>query len=218
MKTENNHLKKLIEKGENQQLDFKFEISDAAKIARTLVAFANTDGGKLLIGVKDNGVIKGVESDEEYYMVENAAHRFCRPEVKFNSKEWTVNAKKVLEIDIPKSSNLPHRAPDHSGRHRAYIRVKDENILANGVIMKYWKNLTSGKKVRFTYSKTVQKLLTYMRQNQYVSMKEIIRETGLSKYKAEQLLADLIQLYIVDINMNAKSASYSIKDIPIELQ
>lgn len=58
----------LIEQGEHQQLDFKFEVSDSKKIARTLSAFANTDGGRLLIGVKDNGAISGVRSEEEYYM------------------------------------------------------------------------------------------------------------------------------------------------------
>ena len=56
------YIQNLIEQGENQMLDFKFEISDARKIARTLVAFSNTDGGKLLIGVKDQpGIIIVVE-------------------------------------------------------------------------------------------------------------------------------------------------------------
>jgi len=70
----------LIEEGEHQQLDFKFEISDSKKIARSLVAFANTDGGKLLVGVKDNGAIAGVRSDEEFHMVEAAAQLYCRPD------------------------------------------------------------------------------------------------------------------------------------------
>ena len=46
------HITKLIAEGEHQQLDFKFEISDAHKIARTLVAFANTGGGRLLVDRK----------------------------------------------------------------------------------------------------------------------------------------------------------------------
>ena len=61
----------------------KFEISDARKIAKTLSAFANTDGGKLLIGVKDNGKIAGVRSDEEQYMIEAAAGLYCSPEVNY---------------------------------------------------------------------------------------------------------------------------------------
>ena len=73
----------LIEQGEHQQLDFKFEVSDSKKIARTLSAFANTDGGRLLIGVKDNGNISGVRSEEEYYMIEAASKMYTRPEVPF---------------------------------------------------------------------------------------------------------------------------------------
>ena len=52
--TDTDYIHALIAEGEHQQQDFKFEISDARKIAKTLSAFANTDGGRLLIGVKDN--------------------------------------------------------------------------------------------------------------------------------------------------------------------
>ena len=60
--TDTEYIHILIAEGEHQQQDFKFEISDARKIARTLSAFSNTDGGRLLIGVKDNGKIAGVRS------------------------------------------------------------------------------------------------------------------------------------------------------------
>ena len=66
--TDTEYIHLLIAEGEHQRQDFKFEISDARKIAKTLSAFANTDGGRLLIGVKDNGKIAGVRSDEEQYM------------------------------------------------------------------------------------------------------------------------------------------------------
>ena len=102
-------IKTLITQGEHQQLDFKFEISDAARIARSLVAFANTDGGKLLIGVKDNGVIRGIRSDEEKYMLENAAQNYCQPEVAFSAKEWEIDEKVILEVDIPFSKKHIHK-------------------------------------------------------------------------------------------------------------
>ena len=72
------YIYKLIEEGEHQQQDFKFEISDARKIAKSLSAFSNTDGGRLLIGVKDNGKIAGVRSEEEIYMIEAAAKLYCQ--------------------------------------------------------------------------------------------------------------------------------------------
>jgi len=59
VKKKDNHIQNLISEGEHQMLDFKFEISDSRRIARSLAAFANTDGGRLLVGVKDNGAIAG---------------------------------------------------------------------------------------------------------------------------------------------------------------
>ena len=81
--TDTEYIHLLIAEGEHQRQDFKFEISDARKIAKTLSAFANTDGGRLLIGVKDNGKIAGVRSDEEQYMIEAAAQMYCQPEVNY---------------------------------------------------------------------------------------------------------------------------------------
>ncbi|NCB09310.1 MAG: ATP-binding protein, partial [Bacteroidia bacterium] len=88
-------LYKLIEEGEHQQQDFKYCINDSKKIAKSLVAFANTDGGRLLIGVKDNGKIAGVRTDEEFYMVEAAAKIYSKPPVHFSTKQWLVEGKTV---------------------------------------------------------------------------------------------------------------------------
>ena len=74
-------MQRLIEEGEHEHQDFKFAISDARKIARSVSAFANNDGGSLLIGVKDNGVIAGVRNDEDIYVVEQAAQMYCEPSV-----------------------------------------------------------------------------------------------------------------------------------------
>src|SRR5438105_10156166 len=109
-------IKHLIAEGEGQQLDFKYHIGSAAKIAKTLVAFANTDGGKLLLGVKDNGNIIGVESEEEFYMVELAAEQFCKPPVGFEVKEWESEGKTVLEVFVPRSAEKPHYAKDENGK------------------------------------------------------------------------------------------------------
>lgn len=201
-------VKTLIAQGEHQQLDFKFEISDAAKIARSLVAFANTDGGKLLIGVKDNGVIAGVRSEEEKFMLENAAQRYCKPEVHFTTKPWLVDGKHVLEAIIPPSTLVPHRAPDHNGNYRAFVRVNDQNLLANGVLMKVWKKRMAGKNVHFEYTETIQELLLFLQNNRQVSLKETRQITGLSKFRAEQILSDLIILEVIEMKMTEMETTF----------
>ena len=57
-------IKSLILQGEGVMLDFKKTITNTGKIAKSLVAFANNKGGKLLIGVAYDGSIKGVKSEE----------------------------------------------------------------------------------------------------------------------------------------------------------
>lgn len=105
--TDTDYIHALIAEGEHQQQDFKFEISDARKIAKTLSAFANTDGGRLLIGVKDNGKIAGVRSDEEKYMIEAAAQLYCRPEVDYSMQTFHVEGRSVLVVQIDESEHKP---------------------------------------------------------------------------------------------------------------
>ena len=69
------YLLSLIREGEHQQQDFKYRVSDAHKLAKSVSAFANTDGGRLLIGVRDDGNMSGVRSEEEIYMMHQAAYR-----------------------------------------------------------------------------------------------------------------------------------------------
>ncbi len=206
------HIKTLIEQGEHLKLDFKFEISDAAKIARSLVAFANTDGGKLLIGVKDNGDIAGVRSNEEYFMLENAAQRFCQPEVEFTSKEWIVDAKKVLEVTIRKSPSAPHRAPDNNGYYKAYLRVADQNLLANGVLMKVWKRKAEQKDIKISYTQTESGLLQYIKKNGSITLDDFKTLSQISKFKAESILADFIVLDILRMELYEYSAKYFLKE------
>ena len=114
--TDTDYIHTLIAEGEHQQQDFKFEISDARKIAKTLSAFANTDGGRLLIGVKDNGRIAGVRSEEEKYMIEAAAQLYCIPEIDYTLQTYIVEGKQVLVATIEENPHKPVYAKDENGK------------------------------------------------------------------------------------------------------
>lgn len=205
------HIHNLILQGEHQQLDFKFEISDSRKIARTLVAFTNTDGGKLLIGVKDNGAIAGVRSDEEFYMVEAAASMYCKPRIEFEVKEWEINGKTVLEVDIPRRGDGPFYAQDEEGRWMAYIRVKDQNLLANTVMLKVWRRKHRSKSNFLEYTETEALLLDYLERNGEISLNQFRKEAGIPRQIAEKVLVNLICMDIINIEMEEKGAVYRLR-------
>ena len=124
-------IQELISQGEHQQQDFKYCISSVSKIAHSLSAFSNTDGGRLLVGVRDNGRIAGVSSEEEIYMIDAAAKSFCSPSVECEMQTITAEGHNVLVVTIPPSSNRPIRAREEDGKYCAYIRINDENVIAS---------------------------------------------------------------------------------------
>ena len=183
-----------IEEGEHQQQDFKFEVSDSRKIARTLSAFANTDGGRLLIGVKDNGVVAGVRSEEEYYMIEAASQMYTRPEVPFSAKRWELEGKTVLEVDIAPCAERPYTAPDKDGHYKAYIRVADENILANDVLVRSWKKRGQPDGTLLKVSRPVELLFDYLQTHEWISDRQFCRLAHLPYYVARSILSDLLAM------------------------
>lgn len=202
----------LIEQGEGLYLDFKFEVSAPSKIARSLASFANTEGGKLLIGVEDSGKISGIKSEEEYYMLKDSANKYCNPKVNFTSKEWIIKGKKVLEVSITKSSDAPHRAPDNRGKLRAYIRVNDQNILANGIQMKIWKKLADNKDIKLVYSDDVRLLLKIIRNHSSLTLSQLFFMLDISRYKIENILAELIIMKIIKMHVSEFDSSFSLCD------
>lgn len=205
------YIRKLIAQGEHQQQDFKFEISDSKKIARSLVAFSNTDGGRLLVGVKDNGVVAGVRSEEEFYMVEAAAQMYCKPEVKFRMKEWNVDGKKVLEVEIPKNTlDGPFSAPDKDGKWMVYIRVKDQNLLANTVMLSVWKMQKRQQGITIRYTDKEKILMDFLDKNPEVTLSMFKKIAGISRKVAEKVLVDLITLDIIKMKITEKAVFYKI--------
>lgn len=209
------YIHKMIAQGEHQQLDFKFEISDSRKIARTLVAFANTDGGRLLIGVKDNGSVAGVRSEEEYYMVEAAAQMYCKPEVTFSSREWNVDGKLVLEIVVAKSNATKHKAPLKDDDYKVFIRVGDKNILADSILVRYWKRQAEKTPVKISFTEPEMVLLRQLSDNQQITLHQFMDLAGIGKKLAEKIIIDFLVIQLIRIQQNEKETLFKLQNFTL---
>ena len=177
-----------------------------------MVAFANTDGGKLLIGVKDNGNIAGVRSEEEYYMIESAAGLFCEPEVSFSSKKWNIEGKAVLEVNIPQGEQKPYFVKEKDRKKIAYIRVGDQNLAANKILLDAWKKKKrkKGTYIKFTYP--VNFLFQYLDENSTITLRSFCRSARIRKHMAEKILSDLVALDIIKIIFTEKGIYYALEE------
>ena len=167
---------------------------------------------ELLIGVKDNGNISGIKSEEEYYMIEAASQMYTKPQVDFTATRWNVQGKCVLEIYIAPGNNRPYLAPDKDGKFKAYIRVADENILANDVLIQAWQKSQSAQGTLLKLNKPVKLLFAYLEQQSVISLSQFSRKAHIKLFTAKQILSDLISMHILEYTVIDKQILYRIRD------
>ena len=195
--TDTQYIHQLVAEGEHDHQDFKFEISDARKIARSISAFANTGGGRLLVGVKDNGKIAGVRSEEEIYMIEAAASMYCQPQVEITTHTHIVEGRTVLKIDIEEAGTKPVFALDEENKPKAYIRIADENILARPVHLKVWQHAKKERGALLTFTEREQNLLDILKEHELLTLNQCCKRSRTSRQTTCNLLADFIRFGLV---------------------
>lgn len=181
----------LIGEGEHQLQDFKYRVDDARKLAKSVSAFANTDGGRLLIGVRDDGQIAGVRKEGEIYVMHQAAYKYCLPEASVRFDTYHADGRTIVIATVPPSDKKPVCAQDEDGRMRAYIRIKDENIVASPVLFELWRESQEPQGAMLTFDDEIRGLLDVMQGQQ--TLKQIVRLSKLPRHKVIILLAHLIR-------------------------
>ena len=203
-------VKTLIREGEHQTQDFKFRIDDQKKIARTLAAFANTDGGRLQIGVKDNGKIAGVNPEEEFHMVQGAAQMYCRPPVQIESRIWQEDMRLVLEISVEPAPQRNHYAVDEDGKWKIFIRRKDHTLLANKILLKVWNFEKQGILKPQSFGEEELRCIRIIESEARVTLSRLYKMLDIQKQKVDHLLALLVHWRIVDMQISEEGVFYSI--------
>ncbi len=204
------HIRQLIFEGEEVSLDFKKTITSCAKIAKTMVAFANNKGGRLLVGVSDNGDIKGVRSeDEEKYMLTKAAHFYCRPALEPYFEEVYIEDKIVLVAEIKESDTKPHYALGEDNKWWVYIRVKDKSLLASKIVVDVLKASSREDGILIEYSSKEKALLEYLESNERITASEYSKMLNLSRRRAQRILVNLVLSGIIRVHTTEKEEFYT---------
>lgn len=192
------NLLELIREGEHENQDFKYKISDSRKIARTISAFSNTSGGRLLIGVRDNGVVAGVKDEDDIYMIENATQIFLSPSVDPEILAHNIDGKVVWEINIPEGNNKPYRVEELDAM-TAYYRDQDENFAANAVLIEVWKQEQANRSKRpVEFSDSERKLIDYLKVYPGISTSKAAKVMAIDRRRTVETLARLIRWEVID--------------------
>jgi predicted HTH transcriptional regulator len=209
-------LEELISKGEGQQLEFKLKAAYPEKIVKEFVAFANTDGGQLFVGVDDNGRIAGSKfAEEDRYVIDRAIADHIKPGIKYHFEFIQINQKRsVLHYKVFETRKKPiYYLPDPQERGMALVRVKDKSVKASREMVEILRRSKTNKSYPVRLNDTAHQLFRHLAANGKATLNDFMEISGLSKYKASQILVSLVISNILKIEIGDKVDYYSMKEI-----
>lgn len=194
------HLLDLIEEGENLTCEFKRKFSTPEKIAREMIAFANTKGGYLIIGVDDDKEIVGVESEKtESELILDAAQNYCEPPLRINIDYVEIKGKEVVVVEILESELKPHRIQDYLNEldinnSVVTIRVNDKSVQASKEMIRIMKSRSSEMSLKkYSIGANEKAVFEYLDKKERISVKELSSYVNISERRASRTLVKLVR-------------------------
>ena len=206
-------LKTLVRQGEGTTLEFKLKANHPEKIIREIVAFANTKGGTLLVGVGDDKTIPGLKFvDEEEYILVRAIERNCFPPVKYEMERVAVTDERdVLVFTIPKSLEKPHYVQlDNEENGKAYVRVQDRSVQASKE-MKQILRRENEEGIQFRFGDKEKILMEYLSVNQKITIDKFIEIAKIPAWLASRTLVLLVLSNVLKIQPDELIDYYLVK-------
>ena len=112
-------ISKLLAAGESSRLEFKSEQIRPDDLAKEIVAFLNFEGGRVLIGVEDDGTVSGISRTDAEEWVVNICRNNVVPAILPVIEKYPHDDKIILVLEIPKGVAKPY----HTQKGDYYIRV-----------------------------------------------------------------------------------------------
>ena len=197
----------LIEEGENIQCEFKRHFTTPEKIAREMIAFANTKGGYILFGIDDDKKIIGVESEKsEAEMINDAANNYCEPPLKFKINYINYKGKEIVGVTVPESKIKPHRLQDYRNDFDitnaiVMIRVNDKSMKASKEMVRIMRaNVGNLALQKYTIGTTEKNVFEYLAKRERISVKELSNLVNISERRASRTLVKMVRANLLVIH------------------
>lgn len=129
-------MNELLCQAEGKTLEFKRDLSSPKPLLKTLVAFANTAGGRLVVGVADDRQVLGVANvlDEEERLCSLIADAIT-PRLVPNVEMITIEDKTLLVVEVFPSGSRPHWLKAEGPEHGVYVRLGSTSRQADAALI-----------------------------------------------------------------------------------
>lgn len=204
-------LKKLVTRGEGPLLEFKRKATFPEKIIREMIAFANTRGGTLLLGVGDDGTLPGLKYPEDESHVIHQALKKCKPPLPVTETFVAIgNSRTIIRYQVAESDRKPHYTSGNGAQKESYVRVNDQSIRASREVREIVKRARKKKDIRFYYGDHEKFLMQYLDVNPAITLKKFVELSGLKPFYASKKLILLVLADVLNITPHEKGDLYSL--------
>jgi predicted HTH transcriptional regulator len=194
----------LIAEGEGLRIEFKRHFSTPEKIAKEMIAFANTKGGTILFGVGDDGELIGLQSEKsEISEIENASQFLCEPPIDVRCDIIPFGGHKdIIAVTVPSSSQKPHTLVEYdssgkrvtNGSRIGFVRVQDKSMQASKEVMNVMRSAhPSAPPLRIAIGYNERALFEYLEENRKITVNEFADLVNISRRRASKILVDLVR-------------------------
>lgn len=198
-----NELRELTAGGENAHVEFKEMLPEPSKLIREAIAFANSGGGWLLIGVDDNRQIVGLKDPHEAEEIFRLANeRYSNPPLEFRLEHVILSRKRsVLAIRIPVSRTRPHLLMEQPGAPNGItvIRIGDKSITASKEVSQLMKAPGNPSGIKVEYGKKEQTLMHFLEHHEFITLAQFAKLASVRQYIASRTLVHLVRANILRI-------------------
>jgi predicted HTH transcriptional regulator len=191
-----------IDEGEGLMVEFKRKVSTPEKIAREMIAFANTRGGIILFGIDDDKTVVGVESEKaELEDITHAAQHLCTPPIAYTVEYFQFDVLDIICIEIAESECKPHFIVGDGEEQKSFVRVGEKSIQASREMIRVLRHQHGpSEPVRFIYGEAERRLFSHFERNERITVKEYARLINVSERRASRLLVRLVRAGAVAIH------------------
>jgi predicted HTH transcriptional regulator len=208
-------LHKLVAQGEGQHLEFKRKAAHPDKIMREVSAFANSQGGQLLIGVDDDQSLPGLKHpDEDEFVIKQAMAKHLRPAVRYDLHRVALGPQRaVLVFYIHPSPERPVFVIYNFKRNtgRAYVRVADRSVQASREVRQILKLGGQSQGSGFTYGDHERTLFKHLGQQPTITVEAFARLAGLPREAASDILVRLTLAGALTLNPAEEADEFGAK-------
>lgn len=199
-------LEQLVALGEGISLEFKRRVPRPERIAKEIVALANTNGGRIVLGVSDDGSIEGFEHiAEQQFLLREATEAHCSPPVEYETTRVVIGDQRdVIVVTVPESTSKPHVVvadpPSDTGEGPAYVRVEERSVEASDDTVHQMRNQKADEGVTFEFGETESLLMRYLDDYGRITVPQFAKVADITPEQASQTLlrlerADLLHLH-----------------------